>query len=130
MNQASLSANKIPTNSGCVVLAFIGLLIYFGMQMCEPIEKPKEVPFYEQDNSTGAWVFTKMLVENSLKSPGSAKFPLGASMDHVHKKGNTYTIISYVDSQNSFGALLRTEFICILEEKSKDVFDVVTFEMY
>ena len=54
------------------------------------------------------------LVKAQLKSPSTAKFP-GKIMDKsewkITKSGNTYFVNSWVDSQNSFGAIIRSEFI-------------------
>ena len=58
----------------------------------------------------GAWAYIQLFVEKRLKSPGSADFPFGG---HRHVKslgGGRYSFDSYVDSQNSFGAKLRTHF--------------------
>lgn len=50
-----------------------------------------------------------------LKSPGSADFPeyndRGVTIRSV---GRRYTVTSFVDSDNSFGASLRLQFTCIV----------------
>lgn len=56
----------------------------------------------------------QMLVQNYLKSPSTAKFPADYTkhvtvIDDVH-----FNIESYVDSQNSYGATIRTPFTCKL----------------
>ena len=55
----------------------------------------------------------KELVKDRLKSPGSAKF---SGMDH---RGDVdeYTVTGSVDSQNSFGALIRSDFTCTVREQ-------------
>jgi hypothetical protein len=37
-----------------------------------------------------------------------------------HVSGNQYRLTSHVDSQNSFGAMLRSKFVCTATETSKD----------
>ncbi len=53
---------------------------------------------------------------NRLKSPSTAKFaPLSDQRIYrIEGEGEAYRILSYVDSQNSFGAMVRTEFTCDL----------------
>lgn len=62
--------------------------------------------------ATGAWVACKGFVEERLKSPGSASFPWYSDGKAIHLGGEKYQVRSYVDSQNSFSARLRTDFDC------------------
>lgn len=51
-------------------------------------------------------------VRKYLKSPSTAEFS-GVAETTVYDKGNKkYTVIGWVDSQNSFGAKLRTKYAC------------------
>lgn len=61
-----------------------------------------------------------------LKSPATARFEslteaaAGPSKDKRWKgRQNVWDSISWVDSQNSFGALLRSDFSCVVQ-KNKD----------
>ena len=88
--------------------------------------KPKDPNAWKnEDNSTSAYVMMQYFVKPNLKSPRSAKFPgvfeRNGSSGHVEYLGNQkYRIVSYVDSQNSFGALIRTNFVCEMEQTSRD----------
>ena len=61
------------------------------------------------------------IVKNNLKSPSTAKFPWGEKEYQINKKDGltegftSYVIRSYVDSQNSFGAEIRSNFTVVLE---------------
>lgn len=59
-----------------------------------------------------AYGAAKSIVEKNLASPGSAKFAsMGDGSVKVSKTGACeYRVESHVDSQNGFGALLRTNF--------------------
>lgn len=48
-------------------------------------------------------------VEARLKSPGSAKY---SNEIPEQKTENVWTVLGTVDSENGFGALLRTSFLC------------------
>lgn len=56
-----------------------------------------------------------------LKAPSTAKFPRG-SADNIlfSPEENSYTVISYVDAQNSFGAMIRTNYICVVAADNMD----------
>ena len=56
-----------------------------------------------------------------LKSPGSADYPFAHSTSvEALAEPNRYRLASYVDSQNAFGAVLRTKFACIVEGSGED----------
>lgn len=76
--------------------------------------KPKPIQpkvYTEQDRERTAYVCAKFKVEEELKAPSTAKFQ--PSPDAViTNNGSYYFVKSYVDAQNSFGAMIRTDFIC------------------
>ena len=58
-----------------------------------------------------AYSMTQGWVEDRLKSPSTADFPGGRYDEHTTQiDDNTFRVSSYVDSQNSFGAEIRTHF--------------------
>ena len=68
-----------------------------------------------------------MQIKEKLKSPRSAKFP-GFDSRFVKKNGTTYSIDSYVDAQNSFGALIRKNFRATVREIKEDSWILISFE--
>lgn len=58
-----------------------------------------------------AQVMCESQIKDRLVSPGSAKF----QRPNRTKSGNTWVIESAVDSQNAFGALLRSEWRCVID---------------
>lgn len=64
----------------------------------------------ECNNSTMAYVMSQDVVKKQLKSPATADFPyLSASgVSSVPDGMCNFSISAYVDSQNSFGASIRT----------------------
>jgi hypothetical protein len=71
-----------------------------------------------KDNSSNAYYYSREIVENNLKSPISAKFP-SFNPNFVSKNENIYTITAYVDSQNSFGAMIRSSYKCVIKEENE-----------
>ena len=53
----------------------------------------------------------KIVVKDKLKSPSTAKFPWGFDEYTVKRSGNDFIVGGYVDAENSFGAMLRQEFV-------------------
>lgn len=69
------------------------------------------------DDHIAAYVATWELVKLRLRSPASADFPL---FDFRHTKVGPcqFAINSYVDSQNGFGAMIRSYYSAIVEHDS------------
>ncbi len=60
-------------------------------------------------------ILCQQLVKGELKSPSTADFPWTAQ---TYRKGkNRWVINSYVDSQNGFGATIRTNYFCDVSYK-------------
>ena len=58
-----------------------------------------------------AYNYCKDWVKERLKTPSTANFPFTPLK--VIKEDGSYYVYSYVDAQNSFGAEIRTKFICV-----------------
>lgn len=50
-------------------------------------------------------------VKNKLKAPSTAKFPATQLAQVSRTNQGTYIVTSYVDSQNGFGAMIRTDYV-------------------
>jgi hypothetical protein len=72
----------------------------------------------------------QQFVEEKLKSPSTAKFPTSSNQQVIISNvGNqTYAIISYVDSQNGFGAIIRTHFSGSIKELSDGKWELVSLQ--
>ena len=79
------------------------------------------------DEKGHIWTEAKYAVEEQLKSPSTADFP---SVNHatITKSGASYTVSSYVDAENSFGAIIRTNFTVTIE-KSGDIYTITSVIM-
>lgn len=113
---------------GCLVI--IGIIVIFSI-FSSGGEKTPPTDWRTEDNSNMAYNMSKDFVTQRLKSPSTAKFPSVFERDgHVVKgKDHQYMINSYVDSQNSFGATIRTKFILIIEQVDKDNWKLVDIQM-
>ena len=68
-----------------------------------------------------AVVYSHICVEQNLKSPSSAEYPYGTD-GVVQINDSIFVVNSYVDSQNGFGAMLRTKYRCKLTILNDDKF--------
>ncbi len=62
-------------------------------------------------------------VKKGLKAPSTAKFPgtiFGADQWHVSRNNDIVIVQSWVDSQNSFGAMIRSQFVAQYSYTSGD----------
>ncbi|HMG42150.1 MAG TPA: hypothetical protein VK611_12510 [Acidimicrobiales bacterium] len=67
------------------------------------------------DIKYGAFDVCTQFVKDRLLSPGSAEFPNEFEDDGeviITSVADEYTVVSHVDSENGFGALLQTPFSC------------------
>lgn len=73
------------------------------------------------DEKGFAWAVAKREVKNILKSPSTAKFPFSYYNETIKKaSGNKFQVKSYVEAQNSFGAMVKTNFIVEFEKTGED----------
>ena len=64
----------------------------------------------------GAYIMMEEFVKKQLKAPASAEFPDYSKAFVKEAENHKYEIQSYVDAQNSFGALIRTKYIGEIEQ--------------
>lgn len=64
----------------------------------------------EEDFVDAAAICAQEGVENKLKSPSSAKFPW--ELKAVRGPDGNFIVENYVDAQNSFGAMIRSNYRC------------------
>lgn len=62
-----------------------------------------------------AYVMSQNFAKRNLKSPSSASFPAGIDQYSSAIGECKFLIESYVDSQNSFGATIRTNYSAVME---------------
>lgn len=81
----------------------------------------KEFEVKPEHDKLGAFTIAQNFVESNLRCPRTAKWPwISYSKVTVHLGNGRYQISSYLDAQNGFGALVRINFICVVEHISGD----------
>jgi hypothetical protein len=77
------------------------------------IEAEKKNCIY-QEIAVNSYYICKFYVTQKFKAPSTAEFPNDKYEYHIDA-GETVTIKSYVDAQNSFGAMLRANWVCTIK---------------
>lgn len=94
---------------GLVLVAVVFLLLV----LCsgpKPAAKATATP--DAGDPLKACWWCQVEVEEELKAPASAEFP-SCNRASIRKIAEgVYEVKSYVDAQNSFGAMIRTDYIC------------------
>lgn len=87
-------------------LIVFGVIIWFGITLSKNQSKSNVVSDYEIVNAC------EKFIENNLKAPKSAEFPPESKAVIDRIANNLFEVVSYVDAQNSFGAMIRTFYTC------------------
>jgi len=66
----------------------------------------------EKNYKTAAYIQCQLHVQDRLKAPSTAKFPASSTVNIQEMGGGVFQVRSYVDAQNSFGAMIRTNYFC------------------
>jgi hypothetical protein len=100
---------------GCIILSFFGLLFLVIIIAKIFSDSPKKSsPEPQKFTKFGAFYDSKQFVEQRLKSPGSAQWSDFSEELVEQVNDTTFKVVSYVDSQNGFGALLRSYYKCTI----------------
>jgi hypothetical protein len=114
----------VSKNNPSLTTSIISIVILIGVCVWWFSATPTSSSTYDQNSSSttgdvhGAWAYMQLFVEKKLKSPRSADFPFGGSRHVTPLGGGRYRVNSYVDSENSFGAEMRTNFHGVISRTS------------
>lgn len=126
-----------------VALVFVSVHFYnkkiekdeYNSKMKEIVEERKRYRGSDNVNNSSyltnneAVYASQKFVKRKLKSPSTADFqPIFQAK--VKRENNTYTINSYVDSQNGFGATIRSNYIVKLKRKSNGDISLISLNIY
>jgi hypothetical protein len=75
------------------------------------------------------YIIAKDFAKQRLKAPSTAEFQSSYEVQPVNEGGGQYSISFYVDSQNGFGAMIRTNIIMKLKLTGGDWADINNWEL-
>ena len=112
---------------GCAIFCafgFVGLMIFCGvlaavMPKSEPLTEAQKAErkqhVADDEKLTRHKRYVRELITEQLKAPSTAKF----SLESGWSKDNELIVRGYVDSQNGFGAMIRTKVYAIHQNREK-----------
>lgn len=114
------------TKYGCIgCMGLLAIIIVIGALL------PESKTTHESDDSIMAYIMAQNFIKKRLKAPGSADFPSqvwNKEDVHVSKQADGgYRVAAWVDAQNSFGAKLRSKWVCELKPTSAEMWQVTGF---
>lgn len=80
------------------------------------------------DEKGYAWAVAEKEVKESLKAPSTANFPT-YNDGTITKSGSRFTVIGYVDAENSYGAEIRNNFVVIFEKTGSETYRVISVDI-
>ena len=81
-----------------------------------------------QHEPVEAYTVCQQFVEDSLKAPSTAEFGGPYSRVTTHNGGGEYTVRTYVDAENGFGAMIRNDFTCVVQHSSGDRYRLISLD--
>lgn len=122
--QAKANGGEKRIRFAIAILAAILLAIwgwFFGVYRSEESvaarvqERAEQRAETECNSKTSAFLISQQFVEDRLKSPSSADYA-SMSQSKVENLGQCkFLVSSYVDASNSYGAMMRTRYLAIVE---------------
>ena len=101
-----------------VVLVIFCLVAYQAITSVPKNDSTAPAPVVSQPtrhSDIDAYIDAQAIIEKTLKAPSTAKFPSSSHATVEHYATDGFKISSYVDSQNGFGAMIRSEWTVLFE---------------
>lgn len=95
-------------NKKIVTIGIILVLLVIGLSGCTNTEKSNA----ENSRNVKMYQKSKEYIKESLVAPATAEFPDISEATIKQITENSWTVFSYVDAENNFGALIRNWFMC------------------
>lgn len=114
-------------------LIFLGVILFFIYRGCDNDNKSTgkagnyTAESTEKPKLQEAWIISQTYVKVVLKAPATAEFPYDNAGGSIEE--NRYNINAYVDAQNSFGALLRSNYYCKMDYKGGNWSDINNWDL-
>jgi hypothetical protein len=105
--------NNINTLKMIAIPIIVIVLLVYGFRSCSDSMNNVKI-----SNREEAFYTSETFLEDYLKAPSTAKFPIYSSSDvNISQIDSiTYSVNSWVDAENSFGAMLRSRYFMKLRK--------------
>lgn len=113
------------------IILLIVFIVFLGILFSSNNTYTSQIPTQKQSETLDdldIYIQGQYYVKQVLKSPASAVFPYTDFIVH-RLNNNRFEVISYVDSQNSFGALLRSSWNVVFQyQNGKTYLEKMVFD--
>lgn len=109
MSETINNFNKLPKNGK---IFFLLIIAGFAWWIFAPESKNDDNEQKIKYSKNQALVMSESFVKDNLKSPSTAEFSSDFNNDVTQLNDSTFEVKSWVDSQNGFGAMLRSNYSC------------------
>ncbi len=105
---------------GIIIFIFFISWLFTGNETnLESVSTESAEPEVAAATDSQAYIISQNYVKEVLKAPATADFPF-ADYSHIKNDEDTHTVASYVDSENSFGANVRSNWTVTLTYNGGD----------
>lgn len=114
---------------GCLTVVGLLLVWVWMLSSCSP--DPEEAAERRASElRILAWNACKEAVKTQLRAPSTAKFKFAGWTGVQNIPGDDrYLADSWVDAENAFGAMIRTDFKCLVRIGAGENYEIVALEM-
>jgi hypothetical protein len=95
-------------------LIIAGIIFVIFICLVSRCSSDSSEPEVDKGDRIDAYLVCQDFVSEDLKSPATAEFASMSDSIIKNTSGDSWSVTSYVDAQNSFGAMLRMYFVCDL----------------
>lgn len=102
---------------GCLTLTLLFMVslgacaVFIGSRQADPAVQARQK---ERDEQISACSTAREFVRQRLKAPSTATFASCVEAGVAKLPNGDYTVMAWVDSQNTFGAMIRTRYLATL----------------
>jgi hypothetical protein len=102
---------------GCLTLTLLFIVclgactVFIGSRQADPAAQAAQ---RERDEKISVCSAAREFVRQRLKAPATAKFASCVEAGVAKLPSGDYTVMAWVDSQNNFGAMIRTRYLATL----------------
>ena len=124
MSETVNNFNKLPKGGKIIMLLIIGALAWwmFGPDLTNNNNSNDSSYVAEKKYSKlSAYTMSQTFVKEKLKSPSTAEFTCDYEKDVNQISDSMFVVNGFVDSQNGFGAMLRSSYRCVVLFKPNDM---------
>lgn len=122
--------NKLQTLARVAVLVLIVALLALWLvgRSASSRQPTGPKPVAGAQDRTDACVMAQVFMQQRLAAPETARFQLCSQANIAFVGDGVFDVVSYVDSQNSFGAQIRTIYSMRLKSRGDDRWDLLEVE--